>query len=581
MFDLAIRGGTLVDGTGAPAVDGVDVLIEDGRIAEVGADLGGKARREIKADGLLVTPGFVDNHTHYDGQATWDDVLAPSVWHGVTTAIMGNCGVGFAPVRTEYHQALIELMEGVEDIPGSALSEGITWDWEDLPPVPGRARGNAENDGSGSSARARATTDLCDGTKRRQQREGQSRPTRRDVADRLRSSPGRRFRRLLLPDNAATARPTAARCLARSPEPTNSRRWSTASPTAGSASSRSPPTSGSTPASKTPSPATSTGWSTCPCKTGVTVTYSLLQNDRMPELWRDLLRRTQAARQQGGRVVALTAGRPTGILFGFGTSLHPFIAHRAFRPLKELPLPEKIAKLRTPEVREAILGDRSRFASEFAQDLATGFWKMYPIEDVPDYEPSRDDSVLERARRAGVDPAEYIYDFLLGDEGKALAFFPLGDFAHGNLDSTYERLQQPDTVLSLSDGGAHCRLISDASVLTYMLSYWARDRAKGPKLPVERAVELLTSESARLYGLADRGVLKPGYRADVNVINFEQLGFRRPEMVADLPAGGERFLQPATGYVATVCAGLVTVEHDEVTEARPGGLLRGPRQAPA
>jgi N-acyl-D-aspartate/D-glutamate deacylase len=580
MVDLAIRGGTLVDGTGAPAVAGIDVLIEDGRIVDVGANLGGKARRELDADGLLVTPGFVDNHTHYDGQATWDDVLAPSVWHGVTTAIMGNCGVGFAPVRTDYHQALIELMEGVEDIPGSALTEGITWNWETFP-------------------------EYLDAL------ESMSRTI--DVGVQVGHAPLRTY---VMGERGAANEPANADELA------EMARLVTEAIRAGAFGVSSSRTMLHRSLDGSPVPGTFAGadelsalvhgisrggfglfevasdigvnssiedafsgdidWMVdLSCQTGVTVTYALLQNDRMPELWRQLLGRTQAARKRGGRVVALTAGRPAGVLLGFGTSLHPFSAHRAFRPLRDLPLPEKLARLRRAEVRQAILTEETRFTSDFGKDLATGFWKMYPLGEIPDYEPSRSDSVQELARAAGIDPAAYIYDFLLGDDGKALAFFPLGDFAHGNLDSTYERLQQPDTVLSLSDGGAHCRLISDASVFTYMLSYWARDRTKGPRLPVERAVQLLTSESARLYGLGDRGVLKPGYRADVNVINHEQLGFRRPEMVADLPAGGERFLQPATGYVATVCAGELTVEHGEVTDARPGGLLRGPRKAPA
>jgi N-acyl-D-aspartate/D-glutamate deacylase len=314
--------------------------------------------------------------------------------------------------------------------------------------------------------------------------------------------------------------------------------------------------------------------------TGLPVTYPLLQNDHNPELWRRLLDRSEGAAVRGARVVALTAGRPGGLLLGLSTSLHPFLGHPSYQPLKDLPLPEKVAALRRPELRRAILDDTTRFTSEFARDVSGAFGRMFPMGDPPDYEPSPNDSVEARAGRLRVPPAELCYDVLLEDDGRSLLFFPMGDFAQRSLDSLHERLLRPGTVLSLGDGGAHCRLISDASVFTYMLSYWARDRTKGPRLTVERAVQLMTSDSAALYRLADRGVLAPGLRADINVIDHDRLGFGPPRMVADLPAGGERFLQTATGYVATICAGSVTVENGTVTNQRPGRLVRGPQQSP-
>ncbi|MEW6471281.1 MAG: amidohydrolase family protein [Actinomycetota bacterium] len=579
MVDLAIRDGILVDGTGAPPQPGTDVLVEGGRIVRVGRRLGGRARREIAADGLLITPGFVDNHTHYDGQATWDDELAPSVWHGVTTVVMGNCGVGFAPARRDQHELLIELMEGVEDIPGSALAEGITWDWESFPEY----------------------VDALDRT-----------PRTMDVATHLAHSPLRTY--VMGERGARNEAPTADDLAMMARLVTEAIR----SGALGVSSSRTmlhrAPDRSLVPGTLAEvdeisalaggiaaagfgifEVASDVGINSTvddafaadldwmidlSATTGLPVTYPLLQNDRRPELWREILDRTESGRDRGARVVALTAGRPGGILLGLSTSLHPFLGHPAYQPIKDLPLAAKVAELRRPDVRALILSERSRFASEFARDVSVGFWKMFPMGDPPDYEPAAEDSVEARAARLGVSPAELCYDLLLEDDGRSFLFFPMGDFAHRSLDSLYERLQRPGTLLSLGDGGAHCRLISDASVFTYMLTYWARDRAKGPQLSVERAVQLMTSSSADLYRLYDRGVVAPGRRADLNVIDHSRLRFGPPRMVADLPAGGERLLQEATGYVATICGGEITVDNGEITDCRPGRVVRGPRPEP-
>jgi N-acyl-D-aspartate/D-glutamate deacylase len=580
MVDLAIRDATLVDGTGAEPRPGIDVLVDGGRIVEVGAHLGNRGQREIDAAGRLVTPGFVDNHTHYDGQATWDDVLAPSVWHGVTTVVMGNCGVGFAPARPEHHELLIELMEGVEDIPGSALSEGITWEWESFP------------DYLDALARTPRTMDVAahlgHGPLRTYVMGERGARNEAATADDL-AAMARLVTEAVVAGavGVSSSRTLLHRALDRSLVPGTLAGADELSALAGAVA------AGGSGVFEVASDigissevddtfAGDLDWMIAlSASARLPVTFPLLQNDRRPEFWREVLARTEAANEAGARVVALTAGRPGGILLGLGTSLHPFLGHPAYQPYQDLPLPAKVEALRRPEVRRAILSDQTRFASEFARDVSLGFWKMYPMGEVPDYEPSPDDSVEARAIRLGVSPAEHCYDLLLAGDGSALLFFPMGDFAHRSLDSLYERLQRPGTVLSLGDGGAHCRLISDASVFTYMLSYWARDRTKGPRLPVERAVRLMTSDSARLYAMRDRGVVAPGFRADLNVIDHERLGFGPPRMVADLPGGGERLLQEATGYVATICAGEVTVEDGVVTGRRPGGVVRGPQPPPA
>ena len=580
MVDLAIRRGILVDGRGGAPRPDVDVLVEGGRIVAVGRDAGGRARREIDAEGRLVTPGFVDNHTHYDGQATWDDVLAPSVWHGVTTVVMGNCGVGFAPARPDQRDMLIELMEGVEDIPGSALSEGITWEWETFPEyVEALARTPRTMD---------VATHLAHGPLRTYvmgERGARNEPATADDLDVMGGLVTEAVRAGAL--GVSSSRTMLHRALDRSLVPgtlagVDELTALAEAVAAGGFGIFEVASDIGINASVDDTFADDLDWMIeLAAATGVPVTYPLLQNDRRPELWRDLLARTEGAAGRGARVVALTAGRPGGILLGLSTSLHPFLGHAAYQPFKDLPLAAKVAELRRPEVRRAVLSDHTRFSSEFARDVSVGFWKMFPMGDPPDYEPAADDSVEARAARLGVSPAELCYDLLLDDDGRSFLFFPMGDFAHRSLDSLYERLQRPGTLLSLADGGAHCRLISDASVFTYMLSYWARDRTKGPRLPVERAVRLMTSASAELYRLRDRGIVAPGFRADLNVIDHDRLGFGPPRMVADLPAAGERLLQEAPGYVATICAGEVTVEHGEVTDRRPGRVVRGPQPPPA
>ncbi len=578
--DLVIRSGRVVDGTGAPART-ADVAIDDGVITAVGSTSGevGPGRREIEADGALVTPGFVDVHTHYDGQATWDPELTPSSWHGVTTTVFGNCGVGFAPARPDEHDWLIQLMEGVEDIPGAALADGIDWRWETFPEY---------LDALETMPRVMdIATQVPHGSVRAYVMGDRGARNEEPTADDLRAMAAivtEAIRAGAL--GFTTSRTMLHRALDGEPVP-----GTFAGDEEITALGRAVADAGG----GVVEVASDLGlggmegrfgddidWMRhLAGQHGLTVTYALAQVDRAPEQWRDLLDRSSAPLEgpgaDQGRVVAQVAGRPAGLLLGLETSLHPFQQHPTMLRLADLPLPQRVAELRRPEVKSAILAEQTGFTGRFNHDVAHGFHKMYPLGTDPDYEPDPSDCVAARADRAGRDPYELAYDLLLQDEGRALLFFPLTDFAHHTLDPTWERLRHHGAFLSLSDGGAHCRLICDASTPTFMLSHWTRDRTRGPRFTVEEAVKLQTADTARLYGLGDRGTIEVGAKGDVNVIDYDRLSLGPPRMTYDLPTGAPRLLQAADGYLATVVSGQVTWEEGQATGRRPGALLRGRR----
>jgi len=573
MYDLVIRGGTVVDGTGAPRRV-TDVAISDGVVAAIGNDLG-EGAREIDAAGLLVTPGFVDVHTHYDGQATWDPELTPSSLHGVTTTVMGNCGVGFAPAKPDEHDWLIQLMEGVEDIPGAALADGIDWSWESFPEY----------------------MDTLEQT-----------PRVMDVATQV---PHGSVRAYVMGERGALNEDATEQDLV---EMARIVREGIEAGALGFSSSRTklhraldgeavPGTfAGADEMVALGRAVADAGGGVVEVASdiglgglegdfgqdiewmreladqhGLTVTYALNQSDAVPEQWRELLEMSSAPMDGDGRVVAQIAGRPAGLLLGLQTSLNPFQGHPTYKALAHLPLAELAAELAKPEVRAAILAEETELSGRFNRDIVHGFHKMYPLGDEPDYEPDPADCVEARAARAGVSPYEFAYDLLVADGGTGFLFFPLTDYAEHSLNPTFERLQHHGAFLSLSDGGAHCRLICDASTPTYLLSYWARDRSKGPRFSVEEAVKLQTHDTAELYGLSDRGTLEVGKKGDVNVIDFDALDIEPPRMVHDLPAGAPRLVQPSKGYVATIVSGEVVRENGEFTGARPGVLVRGRR----
>ena len=565
MHDLIIRNATLVDGTGAPRTTG-DLAIRGDRIVQVGR-VDGSGTREIDARGMLVTPGWVDIHTHYDGQATWDSLLAPSSWHGVTTAIMGNCGVGFAPVRPGAQQFLIELMEGVEDIPGAALAEGIDWQWESFPEYLDALASKPRAIDVGThvphgAVRAYVMGERCNTN---------DVPTQADIAQMAAlvregvaaGALGFSSSRTLLhrdkhgvhvPGTFAGSDEMLALGMAMkglghgvfelvSDHLGEDDEWSWVK-----------------------SFARETGLPV----TMVATSAGAYEGDKMYNI-------AEESRAQGMRIRPQIAGRPTGVLHGLQSSFHVFMRHPTYlREVAELPLAAKVAKLKEPAIRAAILGETSALAP-MAASLTELLWRVFPLGDAPNYEPDREQSVAGIAEAAGATALETMYDLLLRGDGKELFYQPLGGYQTYEFGFFRKHMQHPNVLFGLSDGGAHCGVIADAGMPTFILTYWGRDRTKGEQLPLEFLVRKLTSDTAGAYGLADRGTLAPGMLADINIIDFDKLRLHRPEAVFDLPTGGKRLVQRVDGYRYTIKSGQVTFVDGEHTGALPGTLVRGGR----
>ena len=574
MHDIVIRGGSIIDGSGAPAFTG-DVAIAQGRIAAVGGKQG-PARREIDADGLLVTPGWVDVHTHYDGQAMWDPLLAPSCWHGVTTVMFGNCGVGFAPVKKEHRGALMDLMEGVEEIPNPVLAAGLNWEWETFPQY----------------------MDELD-----------RRPRAIDVAAQIAHLPLRVHvmgdravrREAATPDDIASMRDLTVEALRSGAFGfTTSRTDSHKTPEGDLVPSRDADDHELLGIGQALG-ITGTGafgmnsdfddedyelrWMRKQARaTGRPVWFLLTDRYTDPGRWRRLMKAVHAARAEGLPVTAQMAGRPIGVMMGIGTALNPFTVRPTYKQIESLPIEEQRRRLRDPEMRRAILAERPSEAevaklAQFRQLVTTRFDKFFTMGNPPDYEPGPEKSVGALAAREGRTPDEVAYDYMLED-GQYL-YFPVVNYVTGDHEPIREMLNDPACLLGLSDGGAHCTSIIDAGVPSYMLTHWGRDRTRGPKLPLEMLVKRQTSETANFFGLTDRGRLAPGLRADLNVIDFEGMRMQKPELIHDMPAHGRRFVQRVTGYEATVVAGQPIFERGEHTGALPGKLVRAGRSGAA
>jgi N-acyl-D-aspartate/D-glutamate deacylase len=570
MHDLVIRGGTIVDGSGGPAREG-DVAIDGDRIAEVGGKAGA-ARREIDASGRLVTPGWVDIHTHYDGQVTWDPYLTPSCWHGVTTVVMGNCGVGFAPAKPDKHDWLIGLMEGVEDIPGTALAEGIQWAWESFPEY----LDALERMPRALDVAAQVPHGAVRGYVMGERGARNEKPTAEDIAGMA------EIVREGLESGAvgfSTSRTLLHRAVDGEPVPGT---FAGEEELFGIGRALGQVGRGVFELASDLAPEDrELSWMTrLSAENGCVVTFALLQNDMDPTQWKRLLDATDKAAASGARVTPQIAARPTGLLLGLESTAHPFISHASYQEVAHLPLDQRVERLRDPALRRRILSEKVQFENPMAAFVCSAFHKLFPLGDPPNYEPSAETSVAAIAEREGRRPEDVAYDMLLQRGGRELLYFPLLNYTNYDFEPIREMLLHPRSVIGLSDGGAHCGLICDAGTPTFLLTHWVRDRTRGERLPLEYMVKRQTRDTAALYGFEDRGALAPGLCADVNVIDLDALALRPPEMVFDLPARGRRLIQKAEGYVATLKSGEVIFENGEATGNLPGRLLRGPQPAP-
>lgn len=570
-YDLVLRGGTVFDGSGAPGV-AADVGVRDGRVAAVGRGLAAGAE-EIDACGRIVTPGFVDIHTHYDGQATWGARMTPSSGHGVTTVVMGNCGVGFAPCRPEDHDRLIRLMEGVEDIPFPVLTEGLPWAWESFPDyldfLAGRAfdvdiaaqlphaalRVHVMGE-RGANREPATTADIAamaalaqraveagalgfstSRTLNHRTSDGQPTPTLTAGEDELTgiamglAAAGRGVLQVVsdfFPDGAAELA-MLRRIVERSGRP---------------------------------------------------LSFSLVQSPKSPEGWKAMLAGLAAAVDAGLPMKAQVCGRPVGVLLGLELTLNPFSQNPVFAQLKDRSLADKVAALSDPSFRARLLAHDAEAKGPFAGSALRAWDNLFPMDAEPDYEPTADRTVAAIAAREGRDPAAVALDALLANDGRGMLYHPFLNYADGSLDPSFAMLSHRDTVPGLSDGGAHVGMICDGSFPTSNLIHWTRDRARGPRLPLETMIARQTRDTAQAVGLLDRGLIAPGYRADLNVIDYEGLRLEAPKVAYDLPAGGRRLVQRAHGYVATIVSGVVTQRDGEPTGALPGRLVRGAQAAP-
>ncbi len=563
MYDSIVRNGTIIDGTGNDRFV-ADIAIKDGKIAKIG-QITGPATNEIDAKGKLVTPGWVDIHTHYDGQATWDPLLAPSSWHGVTTVVMGNCGVGFAPVKPDDRNFLIELMEGVEDIPGAALSEGIDWQWESFPEyldtlesIP-RAIDVATQVPHGA-IRAYVMGERCntDYAPTEAEVKEMAALVREGVeAGALGFSSSKT---LLHKDVHGEYMPGTFSgndemlALGLGMKGLNNAVFELVSDHLGDDK--------------------EWAWVTDFQKqTGLTVTLiattaPAYENGKMYKL-------AEQARAEGREIRPQAAGRPTGVLHGLQSSFHAFVGHPTWRDeLAQLDHETLLTRLAEPATKAQILSEQSVINGGLMQDLPSLMGLVFPLGENPNYEPLPEESIAGIAKERGMDVMEVMYDMLIANGGKELFYQPLGGYQGYSLDGQKKLLEHPNVLFGLSDGGAHCGVIADAGMPTFIMTHWGRDRTRGDKMSLEFIVKSLTSSTAKAFGMFDRGLLTEGMIADINVIDFDELRLHRPEAVFDLPAGGRRLVQRAEGYEITIKSGEVIFNNGQHSGALPGKLVR-------
>jgi len=571
MLDLIIKNGDIVDGTGSKAFKG-DLGILNGTIVKIG-EISDEAKNIIDASGSHVIPGFVDIHTHYDGQVTWSEELTPSSNHGVTTAVMGNCGVGFAPCRPEDKERLISLMEGVEDIPHPVLSEGLPWNWETFPEyldslserqydidfaaqvphgplrvyVMGDRGANRETatpediekmaDLTSEAVKAGALGFSTSRTLNHQTAEGQPTPTLTAELDEMVGiakgvqAAGSGVMQVVTDFKGNDNEFELLKEMAK--------------------------------------------------QSGRPLSVSVAQHHRVTDGWRNILRTIERANSEGVKLAAQVCGRPIGVLFGLELTNNPFSAHPSFIEIKDLPLDEKLFKLRDEQFRKRLLAEAPQVENNpFLRQAHARYHDMYVMQENPDYEPPPSESIASQAMELGLNPLELCLDILTRGEGKDMIYYAFLNYGESSLDPAKEMMEHPNTILGLGDGGAHCGSICDGSFTTHMLTHWTRDRKRGEKLELPWVIKAHCRDTAKAVGLNDRGILAPGYKADINIVDLKKMQLRKPEVHFDLPAGGRRLMQYADGYVATIVNGVPIYLDGESTGARPGRLVRGSKPKP-
>lgn len=566
-FDIVIRGGLVIDGSGGDPYQ-ADVAIREGRIAEIGT-IEGPGAQEIDASGRIVTPGFIDIHTHYDGQVTWEETLAPSSNHGVTTVVMGNCGVGFAPCKAENRDLLVRVMEGVEDIPEVVMAEGLPWNWESFPDYLD-ALENRQADIDFAAQIPHAPIRIHVMGQRGADREP---PTDADLSEMTRLvAEGVRAGAFGVTTSRSLAHRTADGDLAPTvtSEELELRALAAGLREAGSGVFQLIPGAqeGKDPAEEMAMLRRLVALS------GRPLSFSLLNTVQYPENMRATLDLLAEATSEGVPIRAQVFPRAVGILFGLDLSFHPFRFHPSYREIEDLPLSRRVAAMRDPGLRKRLLEERAEHSNPTFIYLAEQTAALFPLGDPPDYEPLPEKSIGTRAAALGISPQELVYDLLLEQDGHATLMLPAANYVDGSLEPVRTMLEHPDTLVALGDGGAHYGMICDSSYPTSLLAYWTRDRTRGPRLPLPWAVKALSHANAAALGLDDRGRIATGLKADINVIDYEGLRLHAPQAVHDLPAGGRRLVQRADGFDATIVSGVITRRHGERTGAAPGRLVR-------
>ena len=571
MFDLLIKNGIIVDGNGEEPFYG-DIAIRDGVIVEVG-EIAGNAREEIDASNFHVTPGFVDIHTHYDGQVTWSEELTPSSIHGVTTAVMGNCGVGFAPCRPHDKERLISLMEGVEDIPNPVLSEGLPWDWETFPEY--------------LDSLSKRKFDI-------------------DFAAQIPHGPLRVY---VMGDRGANREPATGEDINKMAALT------TEAISAGALGFSTSRTLNHRTADGQPTPTLTAELDELvgiakgvqDAESGVMqvvtdfkgnddefkilkemvkqsnrpLSVSVAQHHRVTDGWRNILQTIEEANKEGINLKAQVCGRPIGVLFGLELTNNPFSAHPSYQEIEHLPLKKKLSRLRDPVFKDKLLAEKPELENDpFLRQVHTRYHDMYALQEEPNYEPEPSTSIAALAKERGAHPLELCLEILTEEDGKRMIYYTFLNYGEGTLEPAKEMMEHPNTILGLGDGGAHCGSICDGSFTTHMLTHWVRDRSRGEKLSLAWVIKAHCRDTADAVGLCDRGVIAPGYKADINIIDLKNMKLHKPQVHYDLPASGRRLMQFADGYVATIVSGQVIYFEGKSTGARPGKLIRGSQTGP-